>query len=159
MAHVLDSAGTSVADIADLVPERTLRRLLLALPQAPPELADDVLEALWTGRTGDARVLALAARLGAHLRLIRALEWSARLRQHGLAERCTLRALAGNPERSPRDRALAGAIAVELFGDQAALPALAEALARVPEEQHTAVLDEMRVFAPGIAAAIVPATL
>jgi Glycosyl transferase family 2/Glycosyltransferase like family 2 len=158
MAHVLESAGTGVAEIADLVPERSLRRLLLTLTQAPPELADDVLDALWTRRTGDPRVLALAARLGAHLRLLRALEWSALLRQYGLPDRCTLRALAANPERSPRDRALAGAIAVELFDDQAALPVLAEALAQVPEEQHTAVLDEMRVFAPGIAAAVVPAT-
>jgi len=156
-ARVLEAGGTGVAELADLVPERSLRRLLIAVAEAPPELADDVLEALWRRRDGDRRILAVAARIGGQLRLIRAMEWSARLRQHGLAERCTLRALAADPQRSSRDRALAAAIAVELFADQDVLPALADALADVPDEEGPAVLDELRVFAPGIAAAIEPA--
>jgi len=85
------------------------------------------------------------------------MEWSARLRRYGLADRCTLRALAANPDRTARDRALAAAIAVELFGDQDALPVLQDALDQVPDDENAAVLDELRVFAPGIAAAIEPA--
>jgi GT2 family glycosyltransferase len=155
-AQVLDRGGTGVADLAVLVPERHLRRLLVAVAGAPAELADDVLEAMWDRRGADRRILAVAARIGDRLPLIRAMEWSARLRQGGLADRCTLRSLAANPRRTARERALAAAIAVELFGDRDAMPALAEALAQVPDRENAVVLDELRVFAPGIAAAIEP---
>src|SRR2546423_12151935 len=63
-ARVLEAGGTGVAELADLVPERSLRRLLIAVAEAPPELADDVLEALWRRRDGDRRVLARGARSG-----------------------------------------------------------------------------------------------
>src|SRR5256714_15390474 len=61
-ARVLEAGGTGVAELADLVPERSLRRLLLAVAEAPPEPADDGLEAPWRRRRGAPRLLPLAAR-------------------------------------------------------------------------------------------------
>jgi hypothetical protein len=66
-------------------------------------------------------------------------------------------ALAGDPARTPRDRTLAAATAVEMFADQAAVPLLSAALAEVPAEQNDLVLAELAVLAPGVAAAVEPA--
>nr|BFE67580.1 hypothetical protein GCM10020092_008810 [Actinoplanes digitatis] len=76
------------------------------------------------------------------------------MREQGLARYCPLLALAAATDRSARDRALAAAAALELFGDQAALPPLSEALALVPDDQSRAVLKELRALAPGVASAI-----
>jgi hypothetical protein len=154
MAVVL---GGNVSRIAELVPRRSLHALLLATTEAPAPLADGLLEALWLRYPGEAGVLALAARVGGYLPLLRGLEWAARLRQHGFAESCTLLAIAAAPERTARDRSLAAAVALELYGDERAMPLLDQALAAVSTEEAPALLDEMRLLAPGIAAAVEPA--
>jgi GT2 family glycosyltransferase len=157
LARVLEADGTGVAALATLAPRRSLRPLLLAAGEAPDALADDLFEALWQEYSGEPVILASAARIGARLPLMRALEWSARLRQHGFAPHCTLIALAGNGDRTPRERSLAAAIAVEMYGDGTAMPLLADALGQVPAEEAAGLLAEMGLLAPDVAAAIEPA--
>jgi tetratricopeptide (TPR) repeat protein len=156
IAEVLTAAGSSVAELAILHPRPALRGLLLAATEAPDALADDLFEALWQ-QHGAAMILASAARIGGRLPVMRAMEWAARLRQHGYSEQCTLLALAGNPVRTPRDRVLAAAIALELFSDERAMPLLEEALGAVPDDENDQVLQELRQLAPTVAAAVEPA--
>jgi GT2 family glycosyltransferase/tetratricopeptide (TPR) repeat protein len=151
--------GGNVSRIAELVPRRSLRALLLAATEAPAQVLDGLLEALWSRYPGEVWVLALAARAGGYFPLIRGLEWAARLRQHGFAESCTLLAIAAAPERSARDRSLAAAVALEMYGDERAMPLLDQALAAVSTAEAPALLEEMRLLAPGIAAAVEPATV
>ncbi|WP_432830369.1 tetratricopeptide repeat-containing glycosyltransferase family 2 protein [Dactylosporangium sp. CA-092794] len=154
LAQVLGAADGSLAEVAELLPAASLRGLLFHLAEAPPEAADELLEALWRRYPGEPTVLALAARVGRLVPLIRAMEWSARLRRHGFAERCTLLSLSADRRRTPRERTLAAAIALEMFHDEAALPLLNEALADVPDEASAAVLEEMRILAPRVSAGI-----
>jgi GT2 family glycosyltransferase len=157
MAEVLKADGSTVAELASLLPAPALHGLLLSTCEAPDQLVDELLEALWQQHGGSAAVLASAAQVGARLALMRALEWSARLRQYGFADSCTLLSLAAQTGRTPRERALAAAIALELFSDERAMPPLTEALDAVPDAESAPLLQEMRVLAPGIAAAVAPA--
>ncbi|GAA1794671.1 glycosyltransferase [Planosporangium flavigriseum] len=157
MAAVLKAAGSGIDELADLVPAPALRALLFLTTEAPVDQVDEVLEALWQRHAGSAALLAAAARLGGGLPVMRAMEWAARLRQHGFSEHCTLLALAANETRRSRDRVLATAIALELFSDERAMPLLEKTLEAVPDDETDAVLDELRLLAPGIAAAIAPA--
>ncbi|GAA2356695.1 glycosyltransferase family 2 protein [Dactylosporangium salmoneum] len=154
MAQVLGAADGSLAEVAELLPRESVRGLLFSIAEAPPEAADELLEALWRRYPGEPTVLTLAARVGRQVPLIRAMEWSARLRQHGFPDRCTLLALSEDVRRTPRERTLAAAIALEMFHDEAALPLLNDALTDVPDEQSAAVLDEIRILAPRVSASI-----
>ncbi|MEV0135052.1 glycosyltransferase [Dactylosporangium sp. NPDC050688] len=154
MAQILGAAGGSLAEVAELLPRSGVRGLLFSIAEAPPEAADELLEALWRRYPGEPTVLSVAARVGRLVPLIRAMEWSARLRQHGFAERCTLLALSGDPRRTPRERTLAAAIALEMFHDEAALPLLSDALSAVPDEQSAPVLEEMRILAPRVSGSV-----
>jgi GT2 family glycosyltransferase len=157
MATVLGGDGGNVATIGALVPRGSLRGVLLSASEAPLSLVDELLEGLWAQHPGEAGILALAARAGSYLPLIRSLEWAARLRQHGFAESCTLLALAGAGTRTPRERSLAAAVALEMYGDERAMPLLSQALEAVTDDEAPRLLDEMRLLAPGIAAAVEPA--
>jgi pentatricopeptide repeat protein len=156
-AEILTAAGSGIAEVAGLLPPDRLRGIRYAVSEAPETVADELLDALWVRYPDEPVVLALAAAFGWRLPLMRALEWSFRLRRHGLADSCPLVALAGAAARTPRDRALAAAAAVELFADEAALSLLSVALADVPAGQNDLVLAELMVLAPGVAATVEPA--
>jgi tetratricopeptide (TPR) repeat protein len=158
VAEVLTVAGSTIAEVALLVPVESIRGLLFNAQEAPVELADELLEALWARPGAQAPVLAFAAQIGGRLPVIRALEWSARLRSCGLERHCTLLTLAADGRRTPRERAVAAAVALEMFGDEAAMPVLAEALDAVADADAASVLDELALLAPNVAAAIEPAT-
>ncbi|MBB4759674.1 glycosyltransferase [Amorphoplanes digitatis] len=154
IAKVLEGAGSDVAELARLIPEHAVREVLYATrPEAPP-LAEAVVEALWERFPGDPQLFGVVVWLAGRLPVNSAIRWSGRMREQGLARYCPLLALAAATDRSARDRALAAAAALELFGDQAALPPLSEALALVPDDQSRAVLKELRALAPGVASAI-----
>jgi hypothetical protein len=155
-ASILRAAGSDLTEIARLVPRSRLRWLLHSAGQAEPALAEELMEALYQRYPGDAGVVGFIAWLGDRLPLMRALEWSARLRQHRLRDQCPLVAIARQPGRSARDRVLAAAIAQETFADPRAMPLLTEALDLVTDADADAVLAELRVLAPGIAAAVEP---
>jgi hypothetical protein len=158
MAEIFAADGSSISELATLFPRPALRALLLATSEAPDALADDLLEALWQ-QHGASVILASAARLGERLPVMRAMEWSARLRQHGFSEHCTLLTLTASPMRTPRDRVLAAAITLELFSDERAMPLLEDALGAVPDDENDRVLQDLRQVAPTIAAAIEPANV
>ncbi|NJC71800.1 glycosyltransferase [Planosporangium thailandense] len=158
MAEILTADGSGIEELATLLPRHALRSLLLAASDVPTDLADRVYETLWQEHRAP-MILASAARLGERLPVMRAMEWSARLRQYGFAAHCTLLALAASPARAPRDRVLAAAIAVELFSEERAMPLLEEALDAVPDAENGPVLDDLRRLAPTIAAAIEPASV
>jgi glycosyltransferase involved in cell wall biosynthesis len=153
---ILSSDGGGIAEFVDLLPQSAIRTLLLVANDAPDSLLDDLLEALWQRHGALPTILASAAHVGVRLPLMRAMEWSARLRQHGFAAHCTLLALAA-ARRTPRDRVLAAAIALELFSDDRARPLLAEALGALPAPESASVLAELRMLAPSVAAGIQPA--
>jgi GT2 family glycosyltransferase/tetratricopeptide (TPR) repeat protein len=156
MAQVLKADGSSIAELATLLAQAALRGLLLSASEAPDELVDELLAALWQQYPGSPAVLASAAQVGGRLPLMRAMEWSARLRQHGFAEECTLLTLAGDPGRTPRERVLASAIAFEMFSDERAMPLLADALGALPDDETDRALAELGMLTPTIAAAIEP---
>ena len=49
MAQVLGAADGSLAEVAELLPREGLRGLLFGIAEAPPEAADELLEALGAG--------------------------------------------------------------------------------------------------------------
>jgi hypothetical protein len=153
---ILQEAGSRIGEIAQLVPRSRLRWLLHSAGQSDPQLAEALADALHQRFPGDPQVLGFMAWMGERLPLMRALEWSARLREHHHATSCPLLAIARQPGRSARDRVLAAAIAHETFTDRAAMPLLEEALETVTDEESEAVLGELRVLAPGIAGAVEP---
>ena len=155
VATVLSADGSGIGEVVALFPAASVRGLVLAATGVADPLADEVYEALWR-RDPAPMVLAGAARLAPRLPVIRAMEWSSRLRQFGLARACPLLALAGDAAREPRDRVLAAAIALELFSDGDALPLLEQALAAVPDSETGRVLAELQELAPGIAQAVEP---
>ncbi len=119
--------------------------------QAPPNLGDEMLEAMWQHRPADPGILAAAVKLGPRLPVLRALEWSSRLRAAGLDHACPLAALGTDLSRTPRDRVLASAVAAELYSDSRAMNALSEALAEVSDDDAAPVLEEVRLLAPSVA--------
>ncbi|MET8149255.1 glycosyltransferase [Actinoplanes sp. NPDC049668] len=154
IAKVLDGAGSDVTELARLIPEHSVRELLYATRPVAPTLADAVVEALWERFPGDPQLFGVVVWMAGRLPVNSAIRWSGRMREQGLARYCPLLALSAAADRSARERALAAAAALELFGDQAALAPLSEALALVPDDQSRAVLRELRALAPGVASAI-----
>jgi hypothetical protein len=152
----LEADGSGLAEVVDLFPAEALCALLVGISEMPGAQAAELLDAIWERYGTDSRVLTFAAEFGVKLPVVNALDWSVRLRNAGRSEQCTLLALAANTHRSPRERALAAAIALEMFSDINALSVLAPALENVPDDQTDVVLDEMRRLAPTIAAAIEP---
>jgi hypothetical protein len=152
--EVLEGAGSDLAELAWLIPEDAVRQVLYATRQVEPTLAEAIVDALWNRFPGDPQLFGVVVWLSRQLPLSRAIEWSGRLREQGLEKYCPLMATATADDRSARERALAAAAALELYGDQAALSPLSEALAQLPDDQTEAVLEELHALAPGVASAI-----
>jgi hypothetical protein len=153
-AEALEADGSGLTEVVTLFPAQALAALLFELAEAPAAQVVAVLEAVWQRYGATPVVLTFAAEVGARLPVINALDWSYRLRQAGQAERCTLLALARSQHRTARERALAAAVALEMFSDVNAMNLLVPALTEVPDAQSALVLDEMRILAPDIAVAI-----
>lgn len=131
-------------DIADLMP--VLGRVL----RQPPELADAVLEGIWTRFPERLEPLAAAGRLGSRLSVARALVWSSRLRQRGLAGACPLVAMAHNGDLDPRVRILAGAAAFGTFADHSVVNAVHGARRQLDPQALRESTEEIGRLAPGL---------
>ncbi|MFZ5850260.1 MAG: glycosyltransferase [Actinomycetota bacterium] len=151
---VLRAAGRGPADLAAAVPPPLWRHVVAVALRADPANADDLLEAFWQRRPADLAVLAAAGRVAARLPVLRALEWSARLRAAAPAAPCPLVQIASDPSRPARDRVVALSVAVQAWDDPRAWAALPAALAAVPDAAAADVLAELRVLAPTVAAAV-----
>ena len=86
--------GRLEADVAATLPAEHLVPLFAALANFAVSYQDRLAEARWQAYPGEKVVLAAASQLGADLDPDRAIIWSARLRAHGLAALCPIKALA-----------------------------------------------------------------
>ena len=154
--RVLESSGRPVEELVAALHPRLRQAFLAQCLQLPAEQGERVLEAMWRSAPST-DVLAAASIVAPHVPVLQALEWSARLRGRGLASECPLVALAGDVERSARDRSVAAAVAYESFADVRAMSLLEQALGDVPDEDTDAVLTELRLLAPGLTAYVEPA--
>jgi len=112
--------------------------------------ARSFLEAMDAARPGDVSVLLCGAALAPALSIEEAVAWSVRLRTHGLAERCPLVALSRDEAQDPRQRAVAAAIAVDVYSDERAVPGLEAALADVSPEHEAELASHLEIVAPGL---------
>jgi len=151
---VLEGAGSDLTELARLIPEDAVRQVLYATRLVGPTLAEALVDALWARFPGDPQLFGVVVWLADQLPLTRSIQWSGRLREQGLAKYCPLLATATATDRSARERALAAAAALELYGDRAALAPLSEALAQVPDDETGAALEELHALAPAVASAI-----
>ena len=149
--ELLQAAGRSPAELVKAVPSEITRPVLAQVLQLAPEPADAVLEAWWQLQPSELAPLAAAARVARNLPLVRTLDWSARVRERGLAGACPLIVVAGDSSRAPADRVRAAAVALGTFRDPGARAALAEALAHVPPAELQTARDEVAVLCPFLA--------
>jgi len=120
MAIAAANTTADLAVVAALVTHDTLLAACAEIVTSVPALAPAFLEALWEGFEGDPRLLGAAALLGPRLSVARALEWSARLRAVGAADRCPLRALVRASAVPAAERLRAAAVLEAAFGEQQA---------------------------------------
>jgi hypothetical protein len=139
-----------MTDIAELVPVNRLAEVAGQVLCAPLEAADRFADALWTRLSGDPRVIALAIRLAPALEPERTLEWSARLRSAGYADRCPLITGARDTTRPAGRRVLNAALAHAAFADERAGDALMAAAAVITEDDMVPALVQLDDLDPAL---------
>lgn len=150
LAVLCDAGQLEPDSVVNELADDDVMAALGALVGAPPGGADRISERLWERRPGDPRLLAFLAVLGGELSLGRALEWSARLRQHGAGEHCPLLGLAVDERRPARERIRAAATASTTFGDERAEPLAELAITGVADADLGAVVEEVALLAPDL---------
>ncbi len=141
-------ADVAVDDYVRELPSAAVMTTLAEVRRLKPRDADAVLESLWVRDMNRPGVLAAAPGMAMALPVLRALEWSARLRSSGSSQPCPLVALAFDASRSPRDRIVAAAVALEAFGDDSAASAFIEAAGLVSDDTSELVAKEVELLAP-----------
>ncbi len=112
--------------------------------------ADGVLEGVYERFPDRLETLAVASRIGPRLGIERALVWSSRLRERGLASACPLVAIANDADSDPRVRVLAAAVAFGAFADHAVVRAVHEARGLLDEKSLSESSEQIARFAPGL---------
>lgn len=150
-------AGRAGDVVAGTIPASQITIAVGQLLGAPPEAADAVIDALLCRWPDDAAVLAAAAVVAPRLTLARALEWSARLRAAGLADRCPLVAIAEDDDRDIADRVQATCLLFGGFSDERTGDALHQVAPVVPVDELLTTLVQMGELAPQLLPAFVMA--
>ncbi|WP_163276235.1 glycosyltransferase family 2 protein [Cellulomonas iranensis] len=122
---------------------------VLAAPDGAPR-SRALLLLLNEARPRDLRTAVACGHVARRLSLEEAATWAASLRTHGLAELCPLVVIACDPACDPRQRALAGALAWDVYRDPRGRDGLADALPLVAPEHEAELLDQLDVLAPGL---------
>lgn len=150
-----DPGGTQDLAAATAVPDEHLVALFARFRGLPVPALDRIAEALWKTRPGNKVVLAAASQFASSLESERVLQWSLRLREHGLAALCP--ALAGSQDstRVAEERAelLLRLIAVDddpLLGER-----LEQLVDQLEDERLPGLLSVALAEAPDAAAAII----
>ena len=143
-------AKLPLEDLVAVLPERRLVEALGRISNADPAAADAFAEVLWATDASRTHVLALAGHIGGRLELDRAMEWSARLRSQGLAARCTVAAIAQNPQRPGGERLRACAVLSGGFHDVRGAEALPSAAAALPVQEFRRALHDLDQLAPSL---------
>lgn len=141
-------AGRDADVVAGVIRPGQITAAMGQLLAAPPEVTDGVADALLRRWPDDPAVLAGAAVFAAQLSPARALEWSARLRPAGLADRCPLMAIATDAERSVSDRVQATCLLSGAFRDARATDAVRALAPEVPEDELLTALVQMGELSP-----------
>jgi GT2 family glycosyltransferase len=146
--RMLDLAGRSLAELAGVLAADGVTTALAELLSLPPEHGDELLETMWARSQNEPHLLAAAIRLAPHMSVGRALEWSARIRQAGLADECPLLAMAADPGRRADERVRAGAMAATAFADERGTDAVEMAAPSVLSGHLGGLLRELVALAP-----------
>lgn len=146
----LVTAGRSPLEIVEVLDVADLSAVLGRMLRQPADLADALLEGIWTRFPDRLEPLAAAGRLGPRLPVARALVWSARLRARGLERACPLVAMARNEDLDPRVRILAGAAAFGSFGEHGVINAVHEARGRLDPPTRVEADEQIGRLAPGL---------
>jgi GT2 family glycosyltransferase/tetratricopeptide (TPR) repeat protein len=148
-------AGRSPAEITASLRAEDLVPMLGRVLRQPPLLADVLLDGAWAHFPDRLEPLAAAARVAPELPLARALVWSARLRQRGLATSCPLVVIGQNQAIDPVVRVRAAAALHGSFGDARALDTARTALGELNPGARRASEEEVDRLAPGLLSALV----
>ncbi len=141
--------GASLVDLVPLLPEDGhLVRVLGRAANASPAAADAFAEVLWGSDRPRSAVLALAAKVGDTMDLSRALEWSARLRAHGVDSRCTVAALTSNLRQPALERLRGCAVLTAAFEDERGVQALPSVVAALHLQDFVPALTALDQLAP-----------
>lgn len=153
-----DAAAALVAVASELAPAQ-VHAFAGQLLRLPPAVADGVAETLWVRFPTDAAVVGLAVHLGPQVALERCLEWSARVRGAGLAERCPLLTRSADASLAPLDRIQAAAVAHGAFADPRARAAVLQATDALDDADAPAAAAVLEALAPELLAEILGASL
>ena len=150
-------AERSPAEITAALRAEDLVPMLGRVLRQPPALADVLLEGAWA-RFGDRlEPLAAAANVAPRLPLARALVWSARLRQRGLASSCPLLVIGQDAGIDPVVRVRAAAALHGSFDDAGALEVARAALDELDVPARLASEQEIGRMAPTLLASLADA--
>ena len=147
-------AQRSPAEITAALSPEDLVPMLGRVLRQPPPLADVLLEGAWCRFPERLEPLAAAASVAPRLPLARALVWSARLRQRGLAASCPVVAIGRDAFVDPAVRARAAAALHGSFGDPVAVELAQSALDELDPEARLASEQEIGRLAPRLGSAL-----
>jgi len=150
LVGVFRDAGRALADLLSVLGPTLWDGLALEAVADGSRPARLFLEEMDSVRPGDTTVLLCGAALAPTLSIEEAVAWSVRLRTHGLAERCPLVAISRDDAQDPRQRAIAAAIAVDVYSDDRAMPGLEAALVDVAPEHEAELASHLEIVAPGL---------
>jgi GT2 family glycosyltransferase len=147
-------ADRSPAEITASICPGDLVPMLGRVMRQPAPLADVLLDGAWTRFPERLEPLAAAARVAVRLPLARALVWSARLRQRGLAVSCPLVVIAQDSSVDPVVRVRAAAALHGSFHDTRAVDLARTALDELDASTRLTSEQEIARLAPGLRTAL-----
>lgn len=150
LTEIFDRARTPLADLVRAIPDTLWTTLAMQATNNPIRSSRIFLEEMNRHRPGDPTVLTCVSVLAGVLSLEEAAAWAVELRTYGMVEDCPLVAIALDGSADPRQRAVAGAMVLDVYGDERAVPGLEAALALVPAEQEAELVSYLDVVAPGL---------
>lgn len=143
----------SHGEVDALIPKlgpRMWRYWAIACSAAMTPRALELLTRMVEHRPGDLTATVCATRLHPVMDLEQAAQWSARVRAIGAADECPLLAMAADPARPARERAVAAALVVSAYRDDHAMGLLAAALEDIPPAEEAGLVAELEIVAPGL---------
>ena len=143
-------AERSPAEITSALSPEDLVPMLGRVLRQPPLLADALLDGAWSRFPERLEPLAAAASVAPRLPLARALVWSARLRQRGLAASCPLVAIGRDPHVDPVVRVRAAAALHGSFKDPFAVDMARAALGELDRDARRTSEEEIGRLAPNL---------
>ncbi len=151
VVEALRAAGHDPVELVAHLPGEQLVPFLGQISQLPPPDADHLLESCLEHFPGDLGVLAASSRVALRLPLDRAMAWSKRLREIGLADACPLMGQARDPDLPAPNRCLAAAAAWRAYQDPQAREVFSAAARGLSTQQCLTILPALEALAPDLA--------